>query len=353
MAKPDEERAPGTGNKLLQAKLRATDIGRRAYASNGQPDDSQQVMFCSQYDNGVALPEKCFPNLRFTTADDDDIPNNQKIVSITQTCQFVGNENTKLRVLDTPGFHPSPLQSDEMPHLSMDREANLQIFRWIVRAQLDTNNNMHIKRLLYFYPDRGVSQKADGVLQGELSIMFKFFGPTVFGHMVVIATQNLEYQSFTFKKEHCDKIQEIFSAGVKAVTRGELSECCAPVLYIGIDDDPGDILKKIQEAPVYSKSLNFVPEFQKDVCSRCSGQIRYCKLSSGDVDIPVGISRGDDNVLEKYEESKCHPRFIPKYSKAEKVAGGVGHMVKLGLVYAVTTVCHKDSWPCFFLTLTR
>ena len=330
------------GNKLLQAKLREhiTGLNGQADSAAESGNDSRKVMFCDKYEKGgVAKEDNCLPNLRFVTADDDDIPNDKRMISVTKSCKFIGNENTKVRVLDTCGFFPSPLDESRM---TMD-QANLQVFRWMVREQLDTNNNMHIKRLLYFFPERGVPQKADGALLEELSLMYKFFGTAVFSHMVVIATQNREYQSFSFKQEHCRKVEMIFREGVKMATRGELSECCAPALYIGLNDDPDEILKKIQEARV--PNSKFVPAFQDRHCSRCNGEIRYSKPSSGHP-VPVGVLRGD--VFKKYEDSKCHPCFIRKYSNAKKIAGGVVHVATLGIPYAVASALDKESWPGFF-----
>ena len=65
-----------------------------------------------------------------------------------------------IRVLDTPGFSPSNVEAGATTY-----QINLQIFRWIVREQLDPKKNMAVQRLLYFLPNRGIPEKADGTLQ--------------------------------------------------------------------------------------------------------------------------------------------------------------------------------------------
>ena len=101
----------------------------------------------------------------------------------------MSNRETMIRVLDTPGFSPSMLEADVTAY-----KANLQIFRWIVREQLDPKKNMAVQRLLYFLPNRGVPEKADATLQEELKVMYYFFGTAVFNNMVIIATQAFRYQ---------------------------------------------------------------------------------------------------------------------------------------------------------------
>ena len=122
----------------------------------------------------------------FRTA--DDVDQSESIHYVTKNCELKANEQTKIRVLDTPGFSPSKMGSVSV------HESNLQIARWIVREQLNPKNKMRVQRLLYFMPERGTPGKADAVLQGELKVMYHYFGIELFNHMIIIATQDLRYQ---------------------------------------------------------------------------------------------------------------------------------------------------------------
>ena len=63
--------------------------------------------------------------------------------------------------------------------------------------------------------------------------------------------------------------------------------------------------------------------FETMFCTRCGDHIHYSQAT------PISVFK--DRVFGKYEESKCHPCFIRKYSKAEKIAGGVGHVATVEL----------------------
>ena len=304
------------GNKLLQSIVVAGDHEPRG-------------MFSTIFVKGVGTSDKCHGDLpRFLT--EDDVENDKKQFSVTTRCQVTANERTKTRVLDTPGFFPSNLE----PGMTTE-QANLQIVRWIVYEQQD--KRMKFKRLLYFFP--GTPRKADGALQEELRVMHYFFGPAIFGHMVVIATQEFDIESVELRATFCDKVQKVFCAAAKAVTS---SDCRLPVVYIGLNDAYDDVLQRIKTAPVIDGNSNsyFVPAFRENVCARCGDHIYYSSQAT-----PIGVLK--DSVLEKYEESKCHPCFIQKYSMAEKIAGGIGHVVTLGIAYGVAAALCKESWPSF------
>ena len=221
------------GNKLLQ----------------DSPTTSEQMMYSTQFNRGVGALDKCGTFPRFLTADgldfDDDLTSSRRL-SITYRCQLVANENTKIRVLDTP-----PL-SDYLPELGgTSFEANLSICRWIVRELLDPNNKMSVERLLYFFPLRGIPEITDYDLLHQFKLMHHCFGSAVFKNMVVIATQH-QYQSFEVTKGDFGRMQEILLLTIMKATDGMLSEC-PPIVYIGLNDTCEEILHKIKTARVLGK----------------------------------------------------------------------------------------------------
>lgn len=78
-------------------------------------------------------------------------------------------------------------------------------------------------------------------------------------------------------------------------------------------------------------------KFSEDTCARCS----------------------QDNLYKGEREGLCypvtklaylmrsHPRFVPKYTGAQKFFGGVGHMATLGIGLMVEKISTKNLWPGF------
>ena len=296
------------GNKLLQARDHSTDQ-RTTFT---QFSRSNKTKFG-----------------RFQTSEDTE----KATKSTTEEFELVANERTKIRVLDTPGF-----SATHRPLGMTKYEANLQIARKIVHEQMNPKNGMRVQRMLYFLPDRGVPEKADGNLQEELKVMYHYFGTDVFHYMVLIATEEPKYKSIEFTQKDCGKVREVFCAALKAVTRGKLTTS-PPVVYIGHDDEYDHIIQKIQSVKLLTTAGDvFKPTFREDICSRCSCQILYTK--SGE---RFGVLR--DEVFEDYKESKCHPSFVPKYSKVHRMAGSVGHIATLGIPYGIAKARGKNTWP--------
>ena len=296
------------GNKLLQ----------------GSPTSTEQMVYSTKFNRGVGALDKCGTFPRFYTSEDS-------IDSITQSCQLVANENTKMRVLDTPGFSPSYTFSVALTIF----EANEQIVHCIMHELLDPNKKMSVKRLLYFLPYRGFIEKVYSELIEELKVMYNYFGRTLFNNMVVIATLNRKHQSIPFTEEDFDEMQTRLLIAIKEATDGQFSQCL-PIVYIALDDSCDEVLHKIQTARVLGKDTSFIPAFHDTTCYSCASRIRFS------VDRLVGVLYGDE--LVKYELSKCHPCFVPKYTKMEKIAGGIGHIATLG---AVLLVNKKTSLPGF------
>ena len=271
------------------------------------------------------------PATRFLTA--DDVEKSLRKLSITKECKLLSNDEIKVRVLDTPGLSASNVGAGFTV-----LQSNLQIFRWIVREQL--NVQMVARRLLYFLPIRGTLDKADGSLQEELKVMYHFFGRAVFNNMVIIATQDLKYQRINFTEEDRDKIRDVFCEAVRLGTDEKKFSTCPPVLYVGYYDTHDDVLRAVKQADVLAGDGVFIPAFQNGVCSHCTVKTRYSATK-----LPVGVVKGD--VFEKYEKSKCHPGFVQKYSTAAKIAGGFAHIAVLGSALAFEAVTDIETWPGF------
>ena len=94
---------------------------------------------------------------------------------------------------------------------------------------------MKFARILYFLPVRGPLERADGVLQEEIKVMFGYFGRTIFKVMVIIATnyEDPRYQKLEFNDEDMKKTEGVFLTAVRTVT--EL-QTCPPILYLPVEE---------------------------------------------------------------------------------------------------------------------
>ena len=314
------------GNKLLKHE---------------QTDAANPAVFTKYVKNAITTVTGTFSG--FFTADNiKSGDKSKKHLSVTKECELLANESTKVRVLDTPGFADSEAASQY--HLSVF-EANLQIFRWLVREQLDPQKKLSVRRILYFVPVRGVMEKADGVFQEELQVMYHYFGASVFDCMIIIATNHRLYQSVVFNDDMITETKDVFRVALNKVTKGKVDIACPPVVYVGLDDKGENLLSTIKGTRVIGDANPFVPKFEDDTCSNCSMKTRYSDTSEGKR--IVGIINPVCQTFEDYNTSKCHPFFIPKHTEIAKVVSGLGHIITFGVPLVVEAVTGVDTWPGF------
>jgi len=297
--------------------------------------------------------------------------------SVTTDCVVLSNENSMIRVLDTPGFADS--RTTQRYGLL---KSNLQVFRWILREQ--RTHDLKFSRVLYFLPSRGPLERADGGLQEEIKVMHDCFGQRIFDIMVIIATNNKRerYQKYGFDEEDIALTQKVFMMAYEEITRQKLP-FCPPVLYLPFNEQSCESkivgAKVIAEeelyfSPEYPKvhshtregeeppvqlSLNLPKESIKSIiqknpgrifqfqnrCTRCAVKIVQEVLPSGE-EIPVRVIFENEDE-EGYDNSYCHPIFIPKYSRLAKFTGGIAHIVTLGTALVVEKLSGVKVWPGF------
>lgn len=273
----------------------------------------------------------------FLTADDlSNHDEDARRLSVTENCKVVANDHIKIRIMDTPGFSDSKARSGVSVF-----HRNLQIFCKIVGEQMDKSKNWRIRRVLYFIPQRGVPEKADGILQDELQIMSRYFGESIFNCMVIVATnrRGKKHQALGFDGDDVAEVQKVFQLALKMGT--DLDIKCPPVIYFAMGDKETEILSKVQAARVLVDEV-FVPSFQFDTCSRCGITIVQDAERKNTVCFYVDENQDSD------EASKCHLFFINKHSRAIKIIGGLAHVATLGTVYFIgEKLMNEDTWPGF------
>lgn len=290
--------------------------------------------------------------------------------SVTKKCKVLSNEKNNDRVLDTRGFADTTITREEGVI-----KGNLQSFRWILQAQ--EMYDLHFSRVLYFLPNRGPLERADGVLQDEIKVMHSFFGKQIFNVMVVVVTNNRRphYQAAGFTDEDFAQTATVFEHSFKQATGTSLPRY-PPIVYLAYKEDP---FKKVVGADVISdaQKLNFSldPEVNltssvrvsldmsleekrrrlmqykgkyfkfENRCLRCAIKIIQEQLPSG-VDIMSTIV-DKEGCVKPHEQSVCHGFFIPKHTRFERFVGGMAHIVTLGMGKVYESISQKKSWPWF------
>ena len=265
--------------------------------------------------------------------------------SVTKTCDVLSNENTMTRVLDTVGFN-----NMELTQKYGVIKGNVQLFRWILQSQ--RAHDLRFSRVLYFLPNRGPPERAEGTLQEEIKVMYGYFEQQIFDIMVIIVTNNKRdhYQLAGFSEGDMADTREVFLAAFEAATSTTLPKC-PPVVYIPFNEHYQMIMNHVISAEVISDAemLRFSPEFPKN--RNIEGELEHIPISKNRYECTNCTFRIDiENKLEEiplgqneiYCSSKCHPFFIQKYSTTYKILGGIGHICTFGI-----WLFFEGSWPGF------
>ena len=323
------------GNKLLQV----ADYPLSYFSRYISGDKKEEVV------EGAVNTGECF-----RTSGSIADSSNKKIESVTTSPEVIVNNETAVRVLDSPGFADSRKTSE----VGLYR-ANLQCFRQIVLEQED--KNLQVRRVLYFFPQRGTSERIDGNLQEELKLIHYFFGEEILKCMVVVATLDgsatmaLEYVPEEYKKQALESVTKpvvettsrVFSAALEKVTRKK-HEKTPPVIVAHLKENGADVVDKVKQAAVIEDEV-FVPTFKHNICAQCSAEIVFNTMKDIGREVPIGIKEG--GKVKALEETKCHPCFMPKYSRTIKNIGGFAHVTTIGIPYGVARLAGKTIWPGF------
>ena len=227
--------------------------------------------------------------------------------TVTKSCQLLCNDETGVRVLDTPGFTDTDLTKKYGVF-----GGNSRTIRSIIRGQL--SYNFKPRRILYFLPTRGAMTRAHGDLQDEIKVMYEYFGASLFKIMVIIATFDAEdSDSIKFTDMKIEKTSRAFMDAYTAIT-GESLPKCPPILYIPVS--ARDILPQVKSAEVIYDTPLTINHFE-NTCVKCAAKLVYGP--KGQI-IQVETTKGEKLDVD---DSKCHPSFIPKYTKLQKISSGI------------------------------
>lgn len=255
--------------------------------------------------------------------------------SVTKHCELLVSdlkEAGEVRVLDSEGFAGSDVTGDV-------HRGNLNVARQI--AGVSDELDLKFDRVLYFLPYRGTPERADGTLQEEIGIMWHFFGENLFKNIVIVATlQEGIPDIYAPKKE---AVQKVFELAIKlALEKLGFRETlpCPPVFFVPLKTNNATLLKDIKAVPVRGEKA-FKPEFSKAACAKCA-----CSLYWQPDGTLMFVRTGDQ--FHDTDHNKCHPTFIPKYSKLKKFFGGIAHIAVFGVAKMHEKRTGTRTWPGFF-----
>ena len=323
-----------TANKLLGVEDGSSGVDHHSQQSQRPQRGSRQGNVIAQWSsyhpqqqdgNGGGL--KSSERLYFPTGE-------SATDSVTKHCQLLSNEGTKFRVLDVPGF----ADSDTTKEVGV-MKGNLQVFRWIVRTQQE--HNLSFRRVVYFLPVRGCLERADGVLQEEINVMYRYFGNAIFDIMVIAATNHRRKQHHGFTDEDLADTRRTFQRALQLAIRRNRIPPCPPAIYVALDED--DVAGKIIAAPVLQDAylggeearlqepdeqlvMSIIAQeikaspgtrFQfQDVCVKCAMEIHFDFRDEGG-GAHGGAERAVKVVTEKgesiaYDQSRLPPAILPQ-----------------------------------------
>ena len=265
----------------------------------------------------------------------------------TEQCELFSNDTTKIRVLDVPGFYGSEAScSSNIRERAMQTANNdLSIMRKILHIKIA--KKFKFNRIMYFLPEKGALERDSQILQTEIGIMENYFGRSIFESMVVIATHSANAYKFfpkdrdLFPSEDIEKTRYFFHKAMIKVF-GTEDVPTPPIVFISLFDTCEEVYSKIRDCKVSKEGVEL--RFNPSTCARCSIKIGTLKedeyVEERDGDRIRTCTRDNDwSHAIPYEDSTCHPMMIPKYTKLQKIVGGIAHLITFKIFWG--------KWPSF------
>ena len=266
---------------------------------------------------------------------------------ITERCELLSNDTSKIRVLDVPGFYGTDASTadDIQERVQQTTKCDLRAMRKILRIQ--NTQAFKFNRIIYFLPETGVLTRSSQILQTEIGIMKKYFDQSIFETMVAVATHNQSSYRFfpkdvdLYTEEDRETTRHRLKNALYKVFKNEDVEI-PNVIFLSLFDTCEDILLKIKASKVKKEGVTLI--LSPSVCARCGIKIQMLERDGADMDgedkrLFSQCVREEKNETVPYLESTCHPLLIPKHSVVERVAGGIAHIITLKRF--------KGRWPDF------
>ena len=246
----------------------------------------------------------------------------------TLNFELISNESTKIRVLDVPGFFGDG--DAGLALASADEKANyaasVALGRMRNILQIQATMHMKFRRILYFLPVHGALRRLDAYLETELTTLAKYFGEKIFKNMVVIVTLPVESyvggNTVTFPESSLELTKKHFNI-VLSRSLSQKDDLPEPAfLFISMNDTCETVLKNVKSSRVASEYVTL--ELDTQICARCASKVHSVRAEK----IAVHSNEKGSAAIP-YDESTCHPLFIPKHSRVTRFLGGIVYVVSL------------------------
>ncbi len=253
----------------------------------------------------------------------EDQPNS----GMTPDFELISNESTKVRVLDVPGFFgegdAGTALTTSIEKANHSAKVALRRMRNILRLQSEMK--LKFRKILYFLPGHGALRRSDAYLETELSTLTKYFGKAIFNCMVVITTLSPEAyygdaSKVVFPEKAKVTTKKCFNAALSLVLPNEKNLPEPPFLFISMADTCETILTNVKSACVACDYVNL--QFNTLICARCSSKTKTVESQR----VAVYTDESEINTIP-YNESTCHPLFIPKYTDVIRFFGGIVYVI--------------------------
>ena len=237
----------------------------------------------------------------------------------TGDCQVFSNDDTKIRVMDVPGFEDARAWKSSSSseagdgnllspvHLTASNVVtfHMSLTRNIIRIQ--SALGMCFRRIVYFLPGRGPLERSHAVLKNQLQSLEYAFGKSIFKSMIAVATIQRRYSlkkepdEEKFPQEDEEQCTLYFEEALRQVLGNE-DIPKVPIVFISLSETCESILRKVKDAPVSCDHLKL--EFNPSTCASCGLKIQS---RNGEKVACAFPERPDDTF--PYDDSTCHPAF--------------------------------------------
>ena len=178
--------------------------------------------------------------------------------------------------------------------------------------------------------------------------MNHFFGRIIFDSMVVIATlfqRRSKLNAFTEEDfQDCREVlRRAFQLALAAPGQNpdDVQDIPnPPIIYLSLEDTSSRILEVLRSTVVASP-MGIELHLHENTCARCS--LRFGVYRTDTVSEPLVSIGANDGYRSAYSLSRCHPLIKPKYSRVQKIMGGVAYILLLGIPKLA-----GNPWPGFF-----
>ena len=241
----------------------------------------------------------------------------------TPNFELISNESTNMRILDVPGFFGEGGAGTSAAASAGEKASNsvnTALRRMLNILQIQTAMQMKFRRILYFLPVHGALRRSDSYLETELTTLAKYLGKAIFECMVVIVTMPAEAYDggnhIVFSEKARRTTRNNFDAVLSRALPNESDIPKPPILFISMMDSCEKILSNVKDAPVARDPITL--QFDSLICARCGSKTVVVHKER----VAVYYDELETSTIP-YNESTCHPLFIPRYTSIARFFRGI------------------------------